>query len=254
MGSYWEYVIDISESQVWFMLCRCNCSLFEVFHIQYELVFWTSGGCDNWLSCLELPTSLVQMSLFVLYIYKHIRYILLRIGDSSDPIAMPSPENHLPPGERWILPTELCEPYSDMPSIGWQAIWTIPPSVSKLGNYSTWRRSLVCFSLPVRQSGIASVNFVSREWCKDMAVYVIDLFQFAFETVWAYFSLVSAFSQKNKTYKVGLGVCVCLCLCVCVCVCLCKILGLPLTISKTVIRLIRNFGYIQYRTGTLLRH
>ena len=43
------------------------------------------------------------------------------------------------------------------------------------------------------------------------------------------FSLVSAFSQENKTYKMGLGewvsecVCVFVCVCVCVCVCLCKI-------------------------------
>ena len=29
------------------------------------------------------------------------------------------------------------------------------------------------------------------------------------------FSLVSAFSQKNKTYKMGLRVCVCVCMCVC---------------------------------------
>ena len=39
------------------------------------------------------------------------------------------------------------------------------------------------------------------------------------------FSLVSAFSQKNKTYKMGLRVCVCLC--VCVCMCLCTILVPP---------------------------
>ena len=45
------------------------------------------------------------------------------------------------------------------------------------------------------------------------------------------FSLVSAFSQKNKTYKMGLGVCV-------------LSFGPPLTISKPVIRLIRNLGYI----------
>ena len=72
-------------------------------------------------------------------------------------------------------------------------------------------------------------------------------------------SLVSAFSQINKTYKIGLGVwvcvCVCfLCVCVCVCVCVCLQFWSPLTISKPVIRLIRNFGYIQYRTGTLQRH
>ena len=40
-----------------------------------------------------------------------------------------------------------------------------------------------------------------------------------------FFSHVSAFSQKNKTYKMGLGVCicvfVCVCLSVCVCVCVC---------------------------------
>ena len=35
------------------------------------------------------------------------------------------------------------------------------------------------------------------------------------------FSLVSAFSQKNKTYKIGLGVCVCVCVCLCVCVRVC---------------------------------
>ena len=61
------------------------------------------------------------------------------------------------------------------------------------------------------------------------------------------FSLVSAFSQKTKTYKMGLGVCVyvctCACVCVCVCVYLCKIL-VPLTISTSIIPLIRNFGYI----------
>ena len=37
------------------------------------------------------------------------------------------------------------------------------------------------------------------------------------------FSLVSAFSQKNKTYKMGLRVCVC----VSVCVCLCTVLFPP---------------------------
>ena len=66
------------------------------------------------------------------------------------------------------------------------------------------------------------------------------------------FSLVCAFSQKNKTYKIGLGVCVCgvcvslsfslslslsLCarararVCVCVCVCVCVQFWSPLTIS-----------------------
>ena len=94
------------------------------------------------------------------------------------------------------------------------------------------------------------------------------------------FNLISAFLQKNKTYGsacVCVCVCVCMCLCVCmcacfhvcmfvfvcvhmhvhvcayayscvcacmcVCVCACKIL-VPLTISKPLIRLIRNFGYI----------
>ena len=33
-----------------------------------------------------------------------------------------------------------------------------------------------------------------------------------------FFSLVSAFSQKNKTYKMGLRVCACVCVCVSVCV------------------------------------
>ena len=45
------------------------------------------------------------------------------------------------------------------------------------------------------------------------------------------FSLVSAFSQKNKTYKMGLGVCVCVSVCVfvcvSVCVCVCTILVPP---------------------------
>ena len=41
------------------------------------------------------------------------------------------------------------------------------------------------------------------------------------------FSLVSAFSQKKKTYKMGLGVCLCVCVCVCVCVCLCNVLVPP---------------------------
>ena len=50
------------------------------------------------------------------------------------------------------------------------------------------------------------------------------------------FSLVSAFSQKNKTYKMGLGVlCVCLCVRVSVCVSVYSF-GPPLTISKPVIR------------------
>ena len=49
------------------------------------------------------------------------------------------------------------------------------------------------------------------------------------------FSLVSAFSQKNKTYKTGL--------CVCAFVCV-QFWSPPQTISKPVIRLIRNFGYI----------
>ena len=35
------------------------------------------------------------------------------------------------------------------------------------------------------------------------------------------FSLVSAFSQKNKTYKMCVCLCVCACVCVCVCVCVC---------------------------------
>ena len=44
-----------------------------------------------------------------------------------------------------------------------------------------------------------------------------------FTICYGVFSLVSAFSQKNKTYKMGLGVFMCLCLHVCVCVraCLC---------------------------------
>ena len=45
---------------------------------------------------------------------------------------------------------------------------------------------------------------------------------FSFSIIVLYiFSLVSAFSQKNKTYKMGLRVCVSLCVCLCVCVCVC---------------------------------
>ena len=57
------------------------------------------------------------------------------------------------------------------------------------------------------------------------------------------------FRKKNKTYKIGLGVCVCMCVCVSV-----YNFGPPLSISKPVIRLIRNFGYMQYRTGTVQSH
>ena len=59
--------------------------------------------------------------------------------------------------------------------------------------------------------GIPSCNFIHIQnipW--GMQLYFLYLF-----------SLVSAFSQKNKTYKMGLGVCVCLCVCECVCVCVC---------------------------------
>ena len=63
-------------------------------------------------------------------------------------------------------------------------------------------------------------------------------------------SLVSAFSQKNKTYKMGLRARARVCVSVCVSVQFWS----PLTISIPVMRLIRNFGYIQYRTGTLQRH
>ena len=56
-----------------------------------------------------------------------------------------------------------------------------------------------------------SLNFHKSPDCPN--------FQFSFYI----FSLLSALSQKNKTYKIGLGVCVCVCVCVCVyiCVCLC---------------------------------
>ena len=52
---------------------------------------------------------------------------------------------------------------------------------------------------------------------------------------YAIFSLVSAFSQKNRTYKMGLRVCVCVSV---------YSFGPPLIISIPVMRLIRNFGYI----------
>ena len=62
---------------------------------------------------------------------------------------------------------------------------------------------------------------------------------------------------------VCVSVCVCVCMCVClyVCVCMCVCVcvsvynfGPPLSISKPVIRLKQNFGYIYYRAGTLQRH
>ena len=81
-------------------------------------------------------------------------------------------------------------------------------------------------------------------------------------TLMGIFSFVSVFSQKNKTYKMCLSereresvffcvrvfVCVYLCACVRVrvffCALVCKNFGPSLTISKPVIRLIRNSGYI----------
>ena len=56
-----------------------------------------------------------------------------------------------------------------------------------------------------------------------------------------FFNIVSAVSQKNKNYKIGLGVYVCVCVCVCLYIC---VKFCPLTISKPVIRLIPNYGYI----------
>ena len=59
------------------------------------------------------------------------------------------------------------------------------------------------------------------------------------------FSLVSTFSKKHKTYKMGHRVCVSVCVCVCVCLCVSVYsFGPPLTISIPVMRLIRNFVYI----------
>ena len=59
------------------------------------------------------------------------------------------------------------------------------------------------------------------------------------------FSLVSAFSQKTKTYKKGLRARACVCVCV-------KFWS-PLSISIPVIRLIQNFGHIQYSRGLSYR-
>ena len=71
------------------------------------------------------------------------------------------------------------------------------------------------------------------------------------------FSLVSFLKKKKKTYKMGsrcVCICVCVCVCVCVsvsvcvcvclCVCVCVQFWTPLSISKPVIRFVRNFGYI----------
>ena len=100
------------------------------------------------------------------------------------------------------------------------------------------------------------------------------------------FSLVSAFSQKNKIYKMSFGVCACVCVraCVCVCarvracvracvcvraracVCVCVCVSVSVSVSvsvqilvppnnyQTSIRLIRNFGYKQYHIGNLQHH
>ena len=61
------------------------------------------------------------------------------------------------------------------------------------------------------------------------------------------------FRRKTRLIKQA-SVCVRVCVCVCVYVCVCGKFWSPLTISKPAIRLIRNLGYIQYRTGTLQRH
>ena len=55
------------------------------------------------------------------------------------------------------------------------------------------------------------------------------------------FSLVSFFEKKKRLIKWAAGVCVCVSMCVCLSV---YNFGPPLSISKPVIRLIRNFGYI----------
>ena len=47
------------------------------------------------------------------------------------------------------------------------------------------------------------------------------------------FSLVSACSQKNNTYEMGLSVCVCVCVCLCVGVCLCTILIPPINFQTS---------------------
>ena len=105
--------------------------------------------------------------------------------------------------------------------------------------------------------------------------YGIILFFISINTVdtRAIFSLVSAFSQKNKAYKMGLSLCVCVCMCacvymcVCVCVCVCararvrvrvrvcKVLDPPNNF-QTSYPMTQNVGYIwyEYRTGTLQRH
>ena len=58
------------------------------------------------------------------------------------------------------------------------------------------------------------------------------------------FSLVSAFSQKNKTYKIRLGVCVSVCVSVCVCVCVCVsvCVCLPVCVCLSVCVSVYNFG------------
>ena len=95
----------------------------------------------------------------------------------------------------------------------------------------------------------------------------VTLISFTLSFVHCFQSCFCLFAEK-KTYKMGLGVCVCVSLsrslslslsrslsvCVCVCVCVCVKFDPLLTISKPVIRLIRNIDYIQYRTGTLQRH
>ena len=105
-----------------------------------------------------------------------------------------------------------------------------------------WRSDSACRICPLPATCVQNVFYRTANWnCKitqsecgrgKIMVKIVHQLNFSLLNtgqatyIWnstATFSHVSAFSQKNKTYKMGLGVCcvcfwVCLCMCVYVCV------------------------------------
>ena len=74
---------------------------------------------------------------------------------------------------------------------------------------------------------------------------VLQSSKFSTLIFWRFIHSTSLPESRNVFQKKCVCVCVCLCVCVCVSVCVSVYnFGPPLTISKPVIRLIRNFGYI----------
>ena len=111
--------------------------------------------------------------------------------------------------------------------------------IIKGNSVSRWASN--SFSIFAHQLVIRAQKYTRQKLCN---IIILNLF-----------SLVSFLKKKKekKTYKIGsrcVCVCVCVCLCVCVSVCVCVCLCVcvkfwsPLSISKPVIRLIRNFGDI----------